>query len=89
MVRRSTTGIRALIGGSGFFPNVGMDNVLVTNRWYRIALVGGSGGMRLFLNGTHRINSYTGSFAGLRITKPIYWGRWVGRRADDQISKRT
>lgn len=43
-----------------------VENILETNRWYHVAAVSGSGGMRLYLNGVLvGTSEYTGSFSSV------------------------
>lgn len=52
---------------------------LKLNRWYHIAAVSGSAGMRLYLNGVLLgTNQHTGSFKDLKTSGLAYIGKWTG-----------
>src|SRR4029077_6630443 len=65
---------------------ISVPNILRTNEWFHIALVTGSGGMKLFVNGLLvGTNAYTGSFASLANNNR----NWLGRGSSAQLNPST
>lgn len=68
-----------IVGPKGWkFHNAWAKNAIQPGRWFHLAAVSGSGGMRFYLNGVlTATNSHTGSFASIDAAGPAFLGRSV------------
>ncbi len=84
-----SVGINGLAGGYRIF----VPNILRTNEWFHIALVTGSGGMKLFVNGAlARTNAYQGSCAALENDNRNWLGynrNWMSTGPNESLSHPT